>query len=159
MDFNEIITSVDIFNNLNIVNKIERQVYIDKRKGNQYELDQFNWTMKCRNYRHKMRHISKGFKVKTYDTVDSLDNLQDILYKNDLSQPWSRLEKHHKLEKISDYITTLNFNGPELKQIKTYIYTKFKEGKLKSSKSVIYDKIDHKITNIPLIKEFIKTFN
>tara|TARA_B110000902_G_C14219131_1_gene554406 strand:+ start:741 stop:1220 length:480 start_codon:yes stop_codon:yes gene_type:complete len=159
MDFNEIITSVDTFNNLNIVNKIDRAVYVDKKKGNQYELDQFNWTMKCRNYRHKMKHISKGFKVKIYDTVDSLENLQDILYKNDVSQPWSRLEKHHKLEKISDYIKTLSFNSSNLKLIKTHVYTKFKKGKLKSSKDVIYDKKECKIINIPIVKDYIKTLN
>ena len=157
MNFNEIMNLVDTFNNMNIVNKIDREVYIDKNKGSQYALDQFNWTMKCRNYRQKIRHISKGFKVKNYDSVDSLDKLQEILYKNDVSQPWSRLEKHHKLEKISEYIDTLNIiNSDRVKEVNTYIYTKFKNGDLKSSKTVIYDREACKIKKIPIVEEYFK---
>tara|TARA_B110000211_G_scaffold233907_1_gene301567 strand:- start:1106 stop:1585 length:480 start_codon:yes stop_codon:yes gene_type:complete len=157
MNFNEITHSLDTFNNMNMVNKIDRTTYVDKSKGNQYELDQFNWTMKCRNYRQKMRHISHGFKVKVYDNVSSLDKVQQMLYKSEVSQSWTRLEKQYKLEKISDYIDTLGFTGDKLKQIKTYIYTAFKENKLKSSKSVIYNKNECKIISIPVVKEYIKT--
>uniref|UniRef100_A0A6C0B4P1 Uncharacterized protein n=1 Tax=viral metagenome TaxID=1070528 RepID=A0A6C0B4P1_9ZZZZ len=157
MNFNEIMNSVDTFNNINIVNNMDREVYIDKNKGNQYALDQFNWTMKCRNYRQKIRHISKGFKVKNYDSVDTLDKLQEMLYKNNISQPWSRLEKHHKLEKISEYIDVLTINRDNVKEVKTYIYTKFNNGKLKSSKTVIYDREACKIKKIPVLEEYIKT--
>lgn len=157
MNFNEIMNSVDTFNNINIVNNMDREVYIDKNKGNQYALDQFNWTMKCRNYRQKIRHISKGFKVKNYDSVDTLDKLQEMLYKNNISQPWSRLEKHHKLEKISEYIDALTINRDNVKEVKTYIYTKFNNGKLKSSKTVIYDREACKIKKIPVLEEYIKT--
>ena len=157
MNFNEIVTSIDSFNNLNVVNKTSRAVYTDKRKGNQHELDQFNWTMSCRNYRQKMNNISKGIKIKTYDEVNSLDKLQEILYKNELSQSWTRLEKRHKLEKISEHIANLGIDRDHLKQIKTFLYTKFNEGKLKSGKSVIYDKNECKITDIPILKDYIKT--
>ena len=155
MDFLEIVESIDTFNNLNIVNKIERPVYVDKRKGNQYELDQFNWTMKCRNYRQNIKKLSKG--IKQYEEVESIDKLQELLYKNDLSQSWSRLEKKHKLEKLSEYLSNLDIKREHLKKIKVFTYTKFKKGKFKSSKSVIYDKEEHLIKEIPLVNTYIQS--
>ena len=105
--------------------------------------------MQCRNYRQKMRKISQGIKVKQYDEVDSIDKLQELLYKNEISQNWTRLDKKYKLEKLSEYIDTLGVKKDHLKPLKVFIYTKFKEGKLKSSKSVIYDKTECKIKTIP----------
>ena len=157
MNFKDIHSSIETFNKLNIVNNIDKPIYIDRSKGNRYELQQFNWTMKQRNYRQKMKKLSRGVKIKQVDNVDSLDELQKIIRKNELSQNWSRLEKTTKLKKLSQYLDKLDVKKAHLKLIKIFTYTKFKEGKLKSSKSVLYDKIEFNIEKIPLVEEYIKS--
>ena len=156
MEYIEIKNSIEKFNNHNIVNEIEKPIYVDKSKGNRYELDQFNWTMKCRNYREQRRQEKSGFKVRKKEEVNSLDEIQKMMLKNELSQSWARLEKHHKLESINNYISSLNLDKDTNKTVKIFIYTKYKAGKLKSSKSVVYDKEACEIKNIPLLKEFLK---
>ena len=65
MEFEELLDKVVKFNNKNIVNTVlPHPKFIDKSKGNRYELDQFNWTMQKRNYFQNLRNETKGFKKK-----------------------------------------------------------------------------------------------
>ena len=159
MEYSEIKNAIEKFNRNNIVNEIAKPIYIDKRKGNRYELDQFNWTMKCKNYREKRRQERLGYKVRKKEEVNSIDEIQNMILKNELSQSWSRLEKHHKLENINKFISSLNLDKDTNKKVKVFVYTKYKAGKLKSNKSVVYDKETCEIKDIPLLKEYIKTLS
>ena len=81
------------------------------------------------------------------------------MLKNALSQKWTRLEKHHKLKQISEYLNNIDINKKHLKQVKVYIYGEFNKGSLKSNKSVNYDQEACKIKDIPLLKKYILTLN
>jgi len=160
MEFEELLDKVVKFNNKNIVNTVlPHPKFIDKSKGNRYELDQFNWTMQKRNYFQNLRNEIKGFKKKEYISVNSLDEVQDMMLKNALSQKWTRLEKHHKLKQISEYLTSLDIDKKKMKDVKIYIYGEFNKGSLKSSKSVNYNQEECKIMEIPLLVKYINTLN
>tara|TARA_B110000902_G_C14173109_1_gene537631 strand:+ start:363 stop:842 length:480 start_codon:yes stop_codon:yes gene_type:complete len=157
MEFDELVSAVQTFNTKNVVNTPPVKKYKSNSNGNRYELDQFNWTMKRRNYRQTVRNKMKGITVKPVTKVNTLDKLQELLNNNALSQKWSRLEKHHKLQKLNEYMTTFNLSGEFAKKIKIFVYTKFKQGKLKSAKSVVYDSNKYIIKNIPIVDEYLKT--
>lgn len=159
MDFNEFKKKINDFNNLNIVNTVPEAKYIDKTKGNTYELDQFNWTMKCRNYRQDVRNELKGFKKKKFKVIDSLDMVQTLMLEQDFGVKWSKLTKKNKLIKIGEYLENLDIKKEYRKKIKIFTYTGFNKGILKNSKTVNYDKLNYKIIEIPLIIEKIKLFN
>ena len=159
MEFNELKKNISNFNNFNIVNTVPEPKYIDKTKGNTYELDQFNWTMKCRNYRQDVRNELKGFKKKSFKVIDSLDMVQVLMKEQDFGAKWSKLTKKNKLIKIGEYLESLNINKEYQKEMRVFTYTKFNKGILKNSRTVNYDKLNYKIIEIPLIIEKIKLFN
>ena len=115
--------------------------------------------MKRRNYRQDMRNKIKGITVKPITEINTLDNLQELLNNKALSQKWSRLETHYKLQKLNEYMLTFSLNNECLKKCKIFAYTTFKQGKFKSSKSVVYDSNTHLIKEIPILKEYIKTLS
>ena len=82
-----------------------------------------------------------------------------MMLKNALSQKWTRLEKHHKLKQISEYLTSLDIDKKKMKDVKIYIYGEFNKGSLKSSKSVNYNQEECKIMEIPLLVKYITTLN
>jgi len=92
---------------------------------------------------------------KNNTTCDSLglDSFLENEKKTSEGEPWSKLNKTIKIDKINEYIDVLindnNLSEPETLNVKTFIINCLDRKKLQCVKDVIYDKITGKIKSIP----------
>ena len=144
MEISKLMESIETFNNSKQVNVTPVKNY----RGNQYALDQFNWELQKRTYFRKIKNERLGIKTKETKQVTSIDEVQKQLYKNRFTKDWKKLDKTSKLQKISEYLRTLEGDYDTKKKIKTEIYRLFHKGKL--NKQVEYDKHNMKILKIKI---------
>ena len=96
------------------------------------------------------KHIlNKNIKEDTAGIDTFLDNER----KTSANEPWSKLNKTIKINKINEYIETLigenNLTQLEAKSLEVFMLNCLDRKKLQYVKDVIYDKINGKITSIP----------
>lgn len=144
MEISNLMKSIETFNNSKQVNVTPKKNY----RGNQYALDQFNWELQKRTYYRNIKNERLGIKTRETTQVTSIDEVQKQLYKNRFTKDWKKLDKTSKLQKISEYLRTLEGDYDKKKQIKTKIYGLFDKDQL--NKEVEYDKRNMKILKIKI---------
>lgn len=87
------------------------------------------------------------------DNISKLDMLLEKESNMNKSEPWSKLDKTVKLNKINDYINTLTkehkLNLLEIKNVKKELYNALDKKQLQRIKDINYDKEVGIINNIP----------
>lgn len=72
------------------------------------------------------------------------------------AKKWARLSRYHKIQKISEYLREKITDETERKKVESNVLRLLDDGKMNTSKEVIYDDEQCKITKIMLSKkEFI----
>ena len=122
-------------------------------RGNQYELEQFNYKMKKNKYIHKIREEKKGFLVRETTEHQSFSTLYNELDTSSYSKPWNRINGFHKKKLIIKYLDKLlissKIDNSQYKQIKIHLFTKI-DNKNLTKKDVDYDSDTFCIHNIVL---------
>jgi len=159
MDFETLSNNINEFNNISItVGPTQEKISTFQ----QYELDQFNWNMRKRNYYQDLREEKKGFKQFPKKEFSNIDLIQTQLDKNMFGKKWSKLDKVSKLKKLDEYIFHLvNLNTLNIEKktsLKKYVYSLFKKGKIKN-KMVKYNNELFKIEKIDTVDKYIETIN
>lgn len=94
------------------------------------------------------------------DNISKLDMLLERECTMNKAEPWSKLDKTVKLNKLNDYVTSLTkehkLNIVEIKTIKKELHNALDKKQLQRVKDVSYDKETGKINNIPNL-QFNKT--
>ena len=158
MDFIELKKNIERFNNKDIVNEIPEPVYSDKTKGNTYELSQFNWKIRSRNYRQNLKDTIEGIKRRETKEISSINDIQQLMEREEFGKKWSKLTKNNKLLKLREYLDNLDIKREHRNKIKTYAYTEFNKGAL-NNKNVKYDMENYKICEIVLIIKKLEDIN
>lgn len=172
MDFDKLVKRLDSFNNgsncdttkeVNII--LKNSVPIVKKenyRGNQYELDQFNWELQKKEYYSKMRRERLGRVQKESKEVETVDKLQNILTKDQYSKKWHKLDLFCKKQKFKQYIKSLITEGKiEKEEEKLYLNYLFKlltKKILSKGGEVDYDIESQKIKSIPILDKKNKSF-
>jgi len=129
-------------------------------RGNQYELDQFNWEIQKAEYYSKIRREKLGIKKRDTTEVETFDKLQQILTTDEYSKKWNKLDLFCKKQKFKQYITQLKINGvieeEEEKIYLNYLFKMLTKKILTKSTEVKYDIEKQIITNIPILDNKIK---
>ena len=159
MDFETLSNNINEFNNISItVEPTQEKISTFQ----QYELDQFNWNMRKRNYYQDLREEKKGFKQFPKKEFSNIDLIQTQLDKNMFGKKWSKLDKVSKLKKLDEYIFHLvNLNTLNIEKktsLKKYVYSLFNKGKIKN-KMVKYNYELFKIEKIDTVDKYIETIN
>jgi len=182
MDFDTLLKNIDKFNNLpntldtnsaeinqplkntqRVEAILKNSIPIFSKKnyrGNQYELDQFNWEIQKAEYYSKIRKEKLGIKQRDTTEIETFDKLQQILTTDEYSKKWNKLDLFCKKQKFKQYITQLKINGViEAEEEKIYLNYLFKmltKKILTKSTEVKYDIEKQIITNIPILDNKIK---
>lgn len=165
MEFAELINKVDQFNNNHqyvdeIVNNKLPEFNKKDYRGNQYEMDQFNWQIQYAEYKKKVNDAKKGIVKKEYEELDNIDAVQSKLSDEQFSKPWGRMSEYCRKVKLQEYIIELVNEGkiPKEKQnayIK-YLYKKLAEKLLKTKKQIEYDPETKMIISIECVDKKLK---
>lgn len=87
------------------------------------------------------------------DNISKIDMLLEKESNMNKSEPWSKLDKTIKLNKINDYINTLTkehkLNSIEIKNVKKELHNALDKKQLQRIKDINYDKESGIINNIP----------
>lgn len=87
------------------------------------------------------------------DNISKIDMLLEKESNMNKSEPWSKLDKTIKLNKINDYINTLTkehkLNSIEIKNVKKELHNALDKKQLQRIKDINYDKESGVINNIP----------
>lgn len=87
------------------------------------------------------------------DNLSKIDMLLEKESNMNKSEPWSKLDKTVKLNKLNNYIELLTkehkLNSTEIKLIKKELHNALDKKQLQKVKDVIYDKETGEINNIP----------
>lgn len=87
------------------------------------------------------------------EDTEGVDTFLDNERKTNTNEPWSKLNKTIKINKINEYIEILisenNLTPLEAKSLEVFMLNCLDRKKLQYVKDVIYDKINGKITSIP----------
>jgi len=87
------------------------------------------------------------------DNISKVDMLLEKESNFNKSEPWSKLDKTVKINKLNDYVNTLTkehkLNSSEIKIIKKELHNALDKKQLQRVKDVSYDKESGTITNIP----------
>ena len=128
-------------------------------KGNQHELNQYNWTVSVYKYRKDINDAKKGIKIKKTDEIDSIDQVQDKLQKYEFSKGWSRMNTVCKKIKITEYVDDLLnknlINKILYDEIKIKLLNRINNNLIKN-KDISYDKDTFIVKHIYDIE---KTYN
>ena len=111
-----------------------------------------------KNIQYKTMLLSGNKKGIEYKTASDISNLELFLNKeSELTQnePWSKLDKTIKLQKLNDYVDIIakghSLSALEIKQLKRYLSNSLDKKKLQRVKDVCYDKQTGIIKNIPCL--------
>ena len=173
MDFNILVKRINDFNNDSNSNKktdvdiiLKNSVPIVKKdnyRGNQYELDQFNWEIQKKEYYTRMRKERLGRKDKETKEVETVDKLQDILTKDQYSKKWHKLDIFCKKQKFKQYIKLLIIDGKIEKEEENlylnYLFKMLAKKILSKGAEVEYDIENQKIKGIPILDKKIKALS
>ena len=174
MEFSDLVRKIDKFNknsNVNIISEkvetiLNNKVPIVKKenyRGNQYELDQFNWELQKKEYYSRMRKERLGRTTKKETEIDSVDQLQNMLTKDQYSKKWNKLDLFCKKQKFKEYIVDLRNSNlieeDEEKIYLNYLYKMLNKKVLTKSTEVMYDIQRQKITEIPILDKKIKALS
>ena len=85
MNYNQLKKKINDFNQ--IKNNLETDSKPKNIRGNQYELEQFNFKMKKNKYIQTIRNEQKGFLVRDTDNLDSIESVYDNLDVSSFSKP------------------------------------------------------------------------
>lgn len=165
MEFEQMFTKVDNFNNshtytdvikTNSVPEFNKKDY----KGNQHEMDNFNWQMQYVDYKKKINDAKKGITVKEYSEMDSVNDIQTVLRNEQYSKPWGRMNNYCRKVKLQEYINSLCVDG-KIEDTKkpaylNYLYKKLNDNKLKLKKDIEYDNETQVIISIPCLDSKLK---
>ena len=165
MQFQELFNKVDTFNNdhsfsdvikSNSVPEFNKKNY----RGNQHEMDQFNWQMQYIDYKKKINDAKKGFVEKEYTEMESVNDVQNVLKNEQFSKPWGRMNDFYKKIKLKEYIQLLiqqqKIEESKQKGYINYLYKKLSEKKLKLKKDIEYDNENQVIISIPCLDSKLK---
>ena len=159
MNFDALSKKINEFNNISILDEPKQEKVSNFQ---QYELDQFNWNMRRRNYYQDLREEKKGFKQYPKKQLSNIDLIQTQLDNNMFGKKWSKLDKVSKLKKLDEYIFSLvNSNKLDIKSktsLKKYTYSLFNKGQIKN-KMVEYNSEIYEIENINIVNKYIETIN
>ena len=178
MDFAILVRKIDNFNNvldkqakpcenssnINVIlkNKVP-DIKKENYRGNQYEMDQFNWELQKKEYYNKMRRERLGRKEKETTEVESVYTLQDILTKDQYSKKWNKLDLFCKKEKFKQYIKKLTaeqlIEKDEEKLYLNYLYKMLNKKVLTKASEVDYSIDLQKIIKIPILDKKIKALS
>ena len=165
MEFGELFNKVDNFNNNHqFVDSIRENKLPEFKKkdyrGNQYEMDQFNWQIQYAEYKKKVNDSKKGIVQKEYEAMDSLDDVQSKLNDEQFSKPWGRMSEYCKKVKLQEYISELVSEGKITSEKQDayvkYLYRKLSEKKLKTKKDIEYDSQTQKVVSIVCVDSKLK---
>lgn len=165
MEFQELFNKVDAFNNdhsLTQVIKSNAVPEFNKKdyRGNQYEMDQFNWQMQYIDYKKKVNDAKKGLVEKEYAEMESVNDIQTILRNEQYSKPWGRMNDYCRKVKLQEYIDILVKEGKIQEDKKNgylnYLYKKLREKKLKLKKEIEYNTDNQCIISIPCLDSKLK---
>lgn len=155
MDFVTLTEQINEFNNISNQNN-QNNKNIPKIKdirGNQHDLQQFNYQMRRSNYIKQIKDEKKGFKQHETDTFDSMEEVFNNVQNMNLSKQWNRIKPYYKKELVTKYLDNLlcssKISIDEYKKMKSDIYLKIEEKKL-NSKIVDYNPETCCINNITL---------
>ena len=165
MEFQELFNKVDTFNNdhsLTSVIKSNTVPEFNKKdyRGNQYEMDQFNWKMQYIDYKKKINDAKKGFVEKEYSEMDSVNDIQTILRNEQYAKPWGRMNDYCRKVKLQEYIDILvnerKIDDSKKNAYLRYLYKKLSEKKLKLKKEIEYDHENQVVVSIPCLDSKLK---
>lgn len=182
MEFSVLLTKIDEFNNYKNSTKIDPDdTYSESSKlktiltnsipefdkknyrGNQYELDQFNWEIQKAEYFSKLRKERLGIKKKKSTEVDNLEELQTLLANDQYSKKWNKLDLYCKKQKFKEYIKHLIMeNKIDIDEEKIYLNYLFKmltKKVLTKGTAVDYDIEKQLIIKIPILDDKIKALS
>tara|TARA_B100000925_G_scaffold14099_1_gene9854 strand:- start:63 stop:560 length:498 start_codon:yes stop_codon:yes gene_type:complete len=160
MEFSELLDKLDNFNNSHqYIDKIKENKLpeFDKKdyRGNQYEMDQFNWQIQYAEYKKKVNDSKKGIVQKEYEEMESIDDIQTKLNNEQFSKPWGRMSEYCKKVKLQEYIINLVNEGkiPDQKQdaYVKYLYKKLSQKQLKTKKDIEYNSETQVIVSIQCV--------
>lgn len=87
------------------------------------------------------------------DNISKIDMILENESNKNKSEPWSKLDKTVKLNKLNDYINTLTkeykLNGIEIKSVIKELHNALEKKQLQRIKDINYDKENGIINNIP----------
>ena len=83
MEYNQLKSKIDDFNKSK---QNSHKIKPKNIRGNQYELEQFNYKMKKNKYIQTIRNEQKGFLVRETDNLDSIDSIYNNLEKFSFSK-------------------------------------------------------------------------
>jgi len=159
MNFEDLSKKINEFNNVSISDEPKQEKISSFQ---QYELDQFNWNMRRRNYYQDLREEKKGFKQYPKKQFSNIDLIQTQLDNNMFGKKWSKLDKVSKLKKLDEYIFSLvnskTLNIADKTSLKKYIYSLFNKGQMKN-KMVEYNPETYKIEKINIVDKYIEMIN
>jgi len=173
MDFDNLVTKISNFNNSDILEKTNRTEIILKNtvphvkkpnyRGNQYELDQFNWELQKKEYFSKMRKERLGRIDKETKEIETVDKLQYMLTQDQYSKKWHKLDLFCKKQKFKEYIKILRTDGKieegEEKLYLNYLFKMLSKKILTKGAEVEYDIENKKINSIPILDKKIKALS
>lgn len=121
-------------------------------KGNVYSLNQIQWRQKCINYRRDVKKFPDG-KVKNYDVIDNISDMEKMISNNEYKKNWGRLDKYQKKKKIKEFVNNLSKYSNE---INNKLFNKLSElvdkDIIKKTSQVEYDKETCKIISIKCLE-------
>ena len=151
MNYNQLKKKINDFNQ--IKNNLETDSKPKNIRGNQYELEQFNFKMKKNKYIQTIRNEQKGFLVRDTDNLDSIESVYDNLDVSSFSKPWHKINNFHKKQLIIDFLDNRlkksEIDIEKYKDLKLSLFTLLEEKKL-NKKIVEYDMEKHLIKNISI---------
>ena len=156
---------VDTFNNNHTYSEIIKSNAVPEfnkknYRGNQHEMDNFNWKMQYIDYKKKINDAKKGFVEKVYSQMDSVNDIQVVLRNAQYSKPWGRMNNYCRKVKLQEYINSLCIKGKIEDSKKSaylkYLYNKLKDNKLKLKRDIQYDNENQMIISIPCIDSKLK---
>jgi len=113
--------------------------------------------VELKNIKYKSMLLSGNSEEKK-ETVENLSNLDNFLEeekKTSSYEPWPKLDKSTKLNKINKFVEKYcldnNYSDSEKKSLLNYLYTCIDRKRLLRAKEVIYNKETGTILSIPLL--------
>ena len=110
-----------------------------------------------------MRKERLGRTTKKETEIDSVDQLQNMLTKDQYNKKWNKLDLFCKKQKFKEYIVDLRNSNlieeDEEKIYLNYLYKMLNKKILTKSTEVMYDIQRQKITEIPILDKKIKALS
>ena len=113
--------------------------------------------VELKNIKYKSMLLSGNSEEKkvTVENLSNLDNFLEEEKKTSSYEPWPKLDKSTKLNKINKFVEKYcldnNYSDSEKKSLLNYLYTCIDRKRLLRAKEVIYNKETGTILSIPLL--------